>query len=83
VSAHDEALAVHAFVEEARGRFTVVLDVVTTTGSVRHRIQTYPTRQKAELAARIVERAADREGTPFTGSPPARSGPPGTPGGLP
>jgi hypothetical protein len=68
--AHDEHIAVHAFVEEERGRFTVVLDVVSATGSVRHRIQTYPTRQKAELAASIVERAADRQGTPFAGGMP-------------
>jgi succinylarginine dihydrolase len=71
MTAEDEALAVHAFVEEERGRFTVVLDVVGSTGAVRHRIQTYPTRQKAELAARIVARAADRQGTPFTGGRPA------------
>lgn len=66
----NEAIAVHAFVEEERGRFTVVLDVVSATGAVRHRIQTYPTRQKAEFAASIVARTADRQGTPFAGGMP-------------
>lgn len=52
---------------EERGRFTVVLDVVFDDGAVRHRLQTYHTRARAELAARIVRATAEREHGPEWG----------------
>ncbi|TPW16127.1 MAG: hypothetical protein FD127_319 [Acidimicrobiaceae bacterium] len=52
---------------EERGRFTVVLDVVFDDGAVRHRLQTYHTRARAELAARIVRAAAERDHGPDWG----------------
>jgi len=56
-----EALFASASVEEDHGQFTVVLAVFFPDGAVRHRLATYPSRQKAELAARVIERAAERE----------------------
>jgi len=52
---------VHTEVVEEDGRFTVVLHVVFPDGAVRHRLQTYHTRERAELAARIVHRTAERD----------------------
>jgi hypothetical protein len=54
-------------VVEERGRFIVVLDVVFEDGVVRHRLQSYHTRAKAELAARIVRATADRDHRPDWG----------------
>jgi hypothetical protein len=58
---------VNTEVIEERGHFTVVLDVVFDDGAVRHRINTYHTRAKAELAARIVRAAAERDHRPDGG----------------
>jgi hypothetical protein len=52
---------------EEHGQFTVVLDVVFDDGAVRHRINTYHTRAKAELAARIVCATAERDHRPDGG----------------
>lgn len=52
---------------EEHGRFTVVLDVVFGDGAVRHRLQTYHTRARAELAARIVRATAERDRGPEWG----------------
>ena len=52
---------------EERGQFTVVLDVVFDDGAVRHRINTYHSRAKAELAARIVRATAERDHRPDGG----------------
>lgn len=51
-------------VVEERGRFTVVLTVVFDDGAVQHRLQSYHTRAKAELAARIVRATAERDHRP-------------------
>ena len=55
----DDAL-VSARVVPDRGRWTVVLDVVFPDGAVRHEVTTYHTKQKAEVAARIMKAAAER-----------------------
>jgi hypothetical protein len=52
---------------EERGRYIVVLDVVFADGVVRHRLQSYHTRAKAEVAARIVRATADRGQRPDWG----------------
>lgn len=55
---------VSAEVLEESGRFVVVLDVVFPDGAVRHRLQDFHTRARAELAARIVLAAAERDHRP-------------------
>lgn len=55
-------------VEEA-GRWTLYLDVVFPDGALRHRVQTYHTRAKAEIAARYVQAAAERDHRPDWGQP--------------
>jgi hypothetical protein len=50
---------------EEHGRFVVVLDVVFPDGAVHHRLQTYHTRARAELAAKIVRATAERHSRPF------------------
>ncbi|HEY5144400.1 MAG TPA: hypothetical protein VII98_12950 [Solirubrobacteraceae bacterium] len=55
----DEAI-VSASVVPDRGRWAVVLDVVFPDGAVRHDVTTYHTREKAELAARLMKAAAER-----------------------
>ena len=47
-------------IEEA-GRYTVVMDVVFPDGAVRHRLQSYHTRSRAEAAAKMFYRTAQRE----------------------
>ncbi|MEO1063341.1 MAG: hypothetical protein AAFZ07_18145 [Actinomycetota bacterium] len=54
-------------VVEERGRFTVVLDVVFPDGAVRHRMQSYHTRGRAELAAKIMQATAERDHGPDWG----------------
>ena len=54
---------------EENGRFTVVIDVVFSDGAVRHRLQSYHTRAKAELAAKIMRSTADRDPRPEWGMP--------------
>ena len=52
-----------------RGRWTVVLDVVTLDGVTRHRMGDYHTRAKADLAARIMQATAERDHRPGWGMP--------------
>jgi uncharacterized protein YfaP (DUF2135 family) len=52
-----------------RGQWTVVLDVVFPDGAIRHRLQTYHTKARAELAARIVLATAERDHRPDGGRP--------------
>jgi len=54
---------------EEHGRFTVVLDVVFPDGAIRHRLQSYHTRARAELAARIMRATAERDHGPEWGMP--------------
>lgn len=56
-------------VVEEHGRFVVVLTVVFDDGAVQHRLQSYHTRTKAELAARIVRATAERDHRPDWGMP--------------
>ena len=52
---------------EESGRFTVVMDVIFSDGAVRHRLQSYHTRMRAEAAARMFYRTAEREAPPGWG----------------
>ena len=54
-------------VVEERGRFTVVMDVVFADGAVRHRLCTYHSRARAEAAARMFYRTAERDAPPDWG----------------
>jgi len=56
-------------VVEEDGRFTVVLDAVFPDGAVRHRLGSYHTRARAELAARIVASTVERDHQPDWGMP--------------
>ena len=64
--ASDEPFVSTEVIEE-RGRFVVVLDVVFADGAVRHRLNSYHTRAKAELAAKIVRSTAERDHGPDWG----------------
>ncbi len=66
--ASDEPFVSTEVIEE-RGRFVVVLDVVFADGAVRHRLNSYHTRAKAELAAKIVRSTAERDHGPEWGMP--------------
>lgn len=57
----DEDPLVSARVVEERGRWQVILDFVFPDGAVRHQVNSYHTRQKAEVAARLMKAAAERE----------------------
>jgi hypothetical protein len=60
-SSADEAQAVQTVVVEERGRFAVDIVVVFADGVVRKRIDTHHTRRRAELAANLIRRAAERD----------------------
>jgi hypothetical protein len=60
-SAADEALAVETVVVPERGRWAVDIIVVFADGIVRKRIDTHPTKARAELSARTIKRAAERD----------------------
>jgi hypothetical protein len=55
------ALDVQTVVVAERGRWAVDVVVVFADGVVRHRIDTFATRARAELSARLIKRAAERE----------------------
>lgn len=57
----DEAHAVETVVVEDRGQFAVEIVVVFADGIVRKRIGTHRTRRRAELAAGLIKRAAERD----------------------
>jgi len=60
-SSADEALSVDTVVTEERGRWAVDIVVVFADGVVHKRIDTHPTRARAELSARMIKRAAERD----------------------
>ena len=60
-SSADEALAVDTVVVEERGRWAVDIVVVFADGIVRKRIDTHPTKARAEISARLIKRAAERD----------------------
>ncbi len=59
-SSADEALSVDTIVTEERGRWAVDIVVIFADGVVRKRIDTHPTKARAELSARMIKRAAER-----------------------
>ncbi|MCV7219205.1 hypothetical protein H7J51_28495 [Mycobacterium crocinum] len=60
-SSTDEALDVQTVVIEERGRWAVDIVVVFADGVVRKRIDTHNTKARAELSARLIKRAAERD----------------------
>jgi uncharacterized protein YfaP (DUF2135 family) len=68
VSGRDGPVVSTSVVQE-RGQWTVMLDVVFPDGAVRHRLQTYHTKARAELAARIMRATAERDHRPEWGMP--------------
>lgn len=63
----DEAVDVQTVVVEERGRWAVEIIVVFADGVVRKRIDTHATKARAELAADLIRRAAQRD---IGGGPP-------------
>jgi hypothetical protein len=55
------ALRAYARIEKEGGMWVVYLDVLFTDGVARRRIAAYPSRERAETAAKWMERAADRD----------------------
>jgi hypothetical protein len=60
-SSADEALSVDTVVIAERGRWAVDIVAVFADGIVRKRIDTHPTKARAELSARMIRRAAERD----------------------
>ncbi len=60
-STAEEALAVETVVVPERGRWAVDIIVIFADGIVRKRIDTHPTQARAELSARTIKRAAERD----------------------
>ena len=60
-SSTDEALDVQTVVVPERGRWAVDIVVVFADGVVRKRIDTHNTKARAELSARLIKRAAERD----------------------
>ena len=60
-NANDQAIAVDTFVREERGRWIVEIVVVFGDGAVQKRVNDYPSRRHAEIAARWIRRGADRD----------------------
>lgn len=63
----DEAFDVQTVVVEEQGRWAVDIIVVFADGVVRKRIDTHATKARAELAADLIRRAAQRD---IGGGPP-------------
>ena len=57
----DDALSVDTVVIPENGRWAVDVIVVFADGVVRKRIHTHATRRRAEIAADLIRRAADRD----------------------
>lgn len=57
----DEALDVQTVVIEESGRWAVDIVVVFADGVVRKRINTHATKARAELAADLIRRTANRD----------------------
>lgn len=60
-SSAEEALGVETVVTEERGRWAVDIVVVFADGVVHKRIDTHSTKARAELSARLIKRAAERD----------------------
>lgn len=46
---------------EERGQWVLYLEIGDMESSIRHRINNYRTKRLAEIAAKIIKRAAERE----------------------
>ena len=57
----DEALDVQTIVVEENGRWAVDIVVVFADGVVRKRINTHHTKARADIAADLIRRAAERD----------------------
>ena len=57
----EQALDVQTVVVEENGRWAVDIVVVFADGVVRKRINTHATKARAELAADLIRRAANRD----------------------
>lgn len=55
------ALAVETSVVEDRGRWAVEIVVIFPDEAIRRRVNSYPSRRQAEIAASWVKRAAQRD----------------------
>lgn len=55
------AESVETVVTPERGRWVVELVVVFTDGVVRHRIDTHATKTRAEISAKLIKSAAERD----------------------
>lgn len=60
-SSAEEVLSVDTCVVEDRGRWAVDIIVVFADGVVRKRIDSHPTKRRAELSAGLIRRAAERD----------------------
>lgn len=60
-SSADVAVDVQTVVVPERGRWAVEIVVVFADGVVRKRIDTHATKARAELSARLIKRAAERD----------------------
>ena len=67
-TATDQALDVQTVVIEENGRWFIDIVVVFADGVVRKRINSHSTKARAELAADLIRRTADRD---IGGGPPA------------
>lgn len=56
-----ERIAVASEITEESGQFVVYLEIVTAFETYKHRINAYSTRRKAEIAADLMRRCADRD----------------------
>lgn len=57
----EHALGVETVVVEDRGQWAVEIVVLFEDSVVRRRINTYPTRRRAEISAKLIKRGAERE----------------------
>ena len=53
--------SVETFVFEERGRWVVEIAVMFADGVVRHRIDDFSTKARAEISAGLIKRAAERD----------------------
>lgn len=64
----EHALGVETVVVEDHGQWAVEIVVVFADSVVRRRVNTYSTRRRAEISARLIKRGAEREiGGPLNG----------------
>lgn len=57
----DRAESVETVVFHERGRWVVEIVVMFADSVVRHRIDDFPTKARAEISARLIKRGAERD----------------------